>query len=280
MTRPQLASWPDGRAVAVVFNVAYEGWAAGRAPALGPMGNPLPAGLPDTQALSWGRYAQRRGIQRLMQTLDDAGVRATVMVSGSLAEDAPETVAALHEAGHDLCAHSYSQDVLPVSLDPEAERADIVRCVELLRRVTGAAPRGWMSPRGTPSLVTGDLLAELGFDWHGDCFDDDVPVVEHHPAGDLIAIPFTMEVNDLPVNLRHGNPPEALLEVFRGTLRALKERERGPIHLDVTVHAHVFGRPLGAAIYAQMLAEATADPAIWVPTRSDIADWARTALTP
>jgi hypothetical protein len=36
--------WPGGRHLAVVLNVAYEGWSDGKAPGIGPMGNPLPAG--------------------------------------------------------------------------------------------------------------------------------------------------------------------------------------------------------------------------------------------
>ena len=31
--------WPGGRHVAVVFNVAFEGWSDGKAPGIGPMGD-------------------------------------------------------------------------------------------------------------------------------------------------------------------------------------------------------------------------------------------------
>ena len=33
--------WPGGRHLAVVLNVAYEGWSDGKAPGIGPMGNPV-----------------------------------------------------------------------------------------------------------------------------------------------------------------------------------------------------------------------------------------------
>jgi hypothetical protein len=51
--------WPGGRHLAVVLNVAYEGWSDGKAPGIGPMGNPLPAGAFDTNALSWGSQGRR-----------------------------------------------------------------------------------------------------------------------------------------------------------------------------------------------------------------------------
>jgi hypothetical protein len=68
--------WPGGRHVAVVLNVAYEGWSDGKAPGIGPMGNPLPAGAFDINALSWGAYGATRGIERLMRVLDRVGRRA------------------------------------------------------------------------------------------------------------------------------------------------------------------------------------------------------------
>ena len=74
--------WPGGRHVAVVLNVAYEGWSDGKAPGIGPMGNPLPAGAFDTNALSWGSYGATRGIERLLRALDRTKRRASVMASG------------------------------------------------------------------------------------------------------------------------------------------------------------------------------------------------------
>jgi peptidoglycan/xylan/chitin deacetylase (PgdA/CDA1 family) len=270
-----LTTWPGGRRVAVIFNVAYESWSDDNVPALGPMGNPLPAGVPDLQAASWGRYGRTAGIQRLQRILDHHGVKATVMASGVLAEQAPETLRALAGAGHDICAHSYSQNVLPGALSDEDEAAEIALCVELLTEAGGVRPRGWMSPRGTPSRRTAGLLVENGFDWHGDCFDADVPTLQPHGGGELVAIPFHMEVNDLPVCLKNGNPPRTLLDVYRDTLTWALAHETGPVHIDVTVHAHYFGRPAGAWVYDAIIADAVANPEVWIGTRSQVADLVR-----
>jgi len=67
--------WPGGRHVAVVFNVAFEAWSDGKAPGIGPMGNPLPGAAFDTNALSWGHYGAVRGIDRLLRTLDRVKLR-------------------------------------------------------------------------------------------------------------------------------------------------------------------------------------------------------------
>src|ERR1700687_1005171 len=104
--------WPGGRLVAVVFNVAYEAWSDDRSPGLGPMGNPLPAGVLDTNALSWGNYGAVRGIERLLRALDRVKLKASVMVSGVLAERAPATVKAIASAGHELVGPAYSDGIV------------------------------------------------------------------------------------------------------------------------------------------------------------------------
>ena len=48
--------WPNGKRIAVVFNVCLEAWSDGKAPGISPMGNPLPAGVLDTMAISWAGY--------------------------------------------------------------------------------------------------------------------------------------------------------------------------------------------------------------------------------
>src|SRR4051812_25382163 len=78
--------WPGGRHVAVVFNVAFEGWSEGKAPGIGPMGKPLPGGIFDPNALAWGHYGAVRGIERLLRVVDRLKMRGSVMVSGVFAE--------------------------------------------------------------------------------------------------------------------------------------------------------------------------------------------------
>ena len=264
--------WPGGRLTAVVFNIAFEAWSPDAAPGIGPMGNPLQRpGVQDTQARSWARYGPKRGIWRLLEILDRYGTKATVMTSAILAESFPDAVRALADRGHDVCAHSYAQDVLPAYLSEGEEVEHIARCTDLLRSATGQTPRGWMSPRGTPIGNTARLLAEAGYSWHGDCFDDDVPYVESFGSARIVAVPFTMEVNDLPLYVRHGNAPQTMLQVFEGTFARLQMEERAT-SIDVTVHAHVFGRPAGAWVYERILERVSRMPQVWVATRSEIAD--------
>ena len=265
---------PDGKTMAVLFNIAYEGWVDDAAPGIGPMGNPLPAGAFDTQAASWAAYGYRRGIWRLMEVLERAQVRATVFASACLADRAPRSLEALVESEHEVAAHGYSQHIIPALLSPEEEEVDVARCVEVLTQVTGTAPLGWLSPRGTPSQQTARLAAGHGMEWFGDVFDDDRPYRLTTSSGPIVAVPLKMEVNDLPLHMRYGNPPRSFLDVFNDTFDAMYEGGGDGCYLDVTVHAHVFGRPHGAWTVEAIARRVAEFSDVWVPTRAELARWA------
>ncbi|WP_170149917.1 polysaccharide deacetylase family protein, partial [Rhodoplanes roseus] len=90
----------------------------------------LPAGAFDTNSLSWGHYGVARGIDRLLRNLDRHKARASVMTSGVLAERTPAVLKRMVDAGHEIVAHSWAQDVIPATLTTEQVQTDIVRTTE------------------------------------------------------------------------------------------------------------------------------------------------------
>lgn len=269
--------WPGGQKIAVIFNLAYEGWSDGVAPGLGPMGNPLPAGVFDTNALSWGAYGDTRGVHRLMRILDRLQIRASVMTSGIFAERSPATVKALADAGHEIVAHAYAQDIIPAKLIEEQVAADIARTTEALASVTGQRPRGWISPRGTPNAQSSRLLLAAGYSWHGDVFDDDRPYIQYFEDGEIVAIPLTMEINDLPHAMRFGRSPREFIERFENLLTYGLEGDDA-VMIDVTAHCHVYGRPSGAGAFEEVGRLAKGCGGAWIATRQEMADHVRSVL--
>jgi hypothetical protein len=72
---PNNFRWPGGHHIALIFNIAYEAWSQGKAPGIGPMGNPLPAGAFDVNALSWGNYAAAPALSGSCGHSTDTGCR-------------------------------------------------------------------------------------------------------------------------------------------------------------------------------------------------------------
>lgn len=264
--------FPGGARVGIVFNVAYEGWSPGQVPGIGPMGNPLKPGFFDANAASWGKYGATRGIWRALEMAARQGVKLSVMTNGVLAEFWPETVKAIHDAGHEIVAHSYGMDVIPVYLDPVGQRENIRRTTGLIGDITGEAPRGWISPRGTGSPGHTALLAEEGYVHDGDCNDDDLPYLESVAGREMVRIPLIMDVNDLPSAIRYGNNARAMLEQFEDAFAALLYRETRPAMLDVTIHTHVYGRPAGAWVFEEIMGRVAREPAVWTGTRLQAAE--------
>jgi peptidoglycan/xylan/chitin deacetylase (PgdA/CDA1 family) len=262
--------WPAGKRIAVVFNVCLEAWSDGKAPGISPMGNPLPAGVLDTMAISWAAYGVEVGIHRLMDGLGRHGAKASVMVNAIIAERSPATVRAVADRGHEVLSHSYAMDVIPALLSEDEERRNIARCTKLLAEASGKPVRGWLSPRGTSKPSTAKLLAEAGYRWYGDVFNVDLPYVINYGNNRIVAIPLSYDVNDMP-SMKYGHPPRSMLESYDEVIEIARASDEVRI-IDVTSHAHIFGHHRGAYFYEKIVEQAMSSPDIWVATRAEIAD--------
>jgi peptidoglycan/xylan/chitin deacetylase (PgdA/CDA1 family) len=263
--------WPNGKRIAVVFNVCLEAWSDGKAPGISPMGNPLPAGVLDTMAISWAAYGIKTGIYRLLDAFERQGAKTSVMVNAVVAERAPDAVKAVADGGHEVLSHSYAMDVIPALLSDEEERKNIERCTRLLEQASGQRIRGWLSPRGTSRKETPKLLADAGYRWYGDVFDTDLPYVRRFGDKRIVAIPLSYDVNDMP-SMKYGNAPKMMLEAFEEVVGIARERDDELRIIDVTSHAHIFGHHRGAYYYEKIIEKAVSANDIWIGTRAQIAD--------
>ena len=264
-------TWPNGKRIAVVFNVCLEAWSDGKAPGISPMGNPLPAGVLDTMAISWAAYGVDVGIHRLMEGFARHGAKASVMTNAVIAERAPATVKAVADNGHEVLSHSYAMDVIPALPSDEDEKKNIERCTALLQKASGRKIVGWLSPRGTSKPSTPKLLAEAGYRWYGDVFHTDLPYVDSHGNNQIVAIPLSYDVNDMP-SMKYGHPPRMMLDAYDEVIDIARTRDDELRIIDVTSHAHIFGHHRGAHYYEKIVERAMAAPDIWVGTRAQIAD--------
>lgn len=57
----------------------------------------------------------------------------------------------------------------------------------------------------------------------------------------------------MPMSVRYGNEPEAYTRTLQRILEGWAGLPPRPACLDVTVHAHVYGRPMGAIEFANSL---------------------------
>lgn len=264
-------TWPEGKRIAVVFNVAYEMWSDGATSGVGPMGNLLADGLFDPNADSYGRYNAAAGSRRLLNILERRGIAGSVLTSGKVAEQQSQLVQAIADAGHDVVAHAYAQDMIGPTLTPEQDEASIDRSTALIEAATGSRPFGWISPRVTSSVDSQRRLVRAGYRWHGDSLDSDLPYMQVFPEGEILAIPMSVEFNDLPHAMRFGRTPGQFVELFAEAIKGIMAQPAETIILDIFAHGHCYGRPAAAWAIDKIAGRCVQDESLWVATRSQIA---------
>ena len=148
---------------------------------------------------SMGEYGPRRGVENILEALENYGVRATFFVPGAAAERYPETVKRIAAAGHEIALHGYRHEDF-ARLAPEEQREALERGSAALERTVGKRPVGFRLPEGGCTPETLDLVREAGFLYDNSMFDHDVPyrIAGGEAGSGLIEIPIRWELLDFP----------------------------------------------------------------------------------
>lgn len=126
---------------------------------------------------AWGN----EDTQQLIDILGKYQVKATFFVVGSWAEKYPESVKALHDAGHEVMNHSDTHRHLP-ELSAEEIVADVNACNDKIEAVTGVRPTLIRPPYGDYDDHTVAAIRGMGMEavqWDVDSLDwKDLPAEE------------------------------------------------------------------------------------------------------
>jgi putative urate catabolism protein len=216
-------------------------------------------------------YGSRAGVWRLHRLLAERGVPVTAFATGMAVERTPEIVAALADAGHEICGHGYRwfdyQDV-----DALTERADIERTIEAITKVTGERPHGWYTGRTSPNTRR-LVAAEGGFLYDSDDYSDDLPFWTSVDERAQLIVPYSLDVNDMrfvsPAGFATGGQ---FAEYARDTFDQLyDEGETAPRMMSIGLHTRLSGRPGRARAVAHLLDYIGGHDRVWFARRVDIA---------
>lgn len=260
--------WPDGKRICVSVSVMLETWSEGKAPPYGVQATAPKAGVVDLAGIAWGSYGGRIGVYRLINLLNEHGLRGTFCINGRCCEVFPEAVAQIVKSGHDVAGHGWLQDQPMNGMSAAEEEVTIKKCVELLEKTSAQEPRGWVSPSLAFSPHTRDLLGAAGLKWHGDARDNDVPRVIQTKSGDMAHIPWS----DFTDNRVLRSSSVDLWDVYKEAFDYLYLREPGS-YLPISLHCHNGGRPMITAIYHKIFTYLAQFPDVWFACHNDIAAW-------
>ncbi len=261
-------SWPNDARIAVVVTCLWENWSDGKGPPFSVQTTALKPGTPDRAAMTWGTYGGRAGVWRLIKILDENKVPATFVANARSMELNPGAVAQILKSGHEIAAHSYTQDTILAYLSPEEEQAVIDRCIDIFKHLTGAPPKGWLSPVVSPTANTEAFLIERGFQWYGDYNNLDLPCRVKTAKGTIAAIPHSDFADH---RVLRGNPRD-WYDVYKDTFDYLYQNEPTS-YLNMTVHCHFGGRPLLAAVVDKVIKYMRGFPGVWFARHDELAQF-------
>ncbi len=261
-------NWPNGKRIAVGVTVMLETWSEGKAPPYGVQASPIKAGAIDLGGIAWGSYGGKIGVWRIINLLKQNGIRGTFCVNGRCAEIFPEAVAQIVKSGHDVAGHAYLQDQLMAYMTPEEEQRTIRQCLDLLEKVSGMRPQGWVSPVMAYTEHTRDFLAAEGLIWSGDARDTDLPRMAATTSGPIALIP----ISDFTDNRVLRSSSLDLWEVHKETFDFLYQHE-SPGFLALSMHCHFGGRPMISAVFEKLFKYMAQFPEVWFASYGEIARW-------
>lgn len=220
-----------------------------------------------------GVFAGEVGTPRILKMFSRHGVTASWFIPGHSLETFPEQAQMVAEGGHEIGSHGYLHEN-PVAMSQQQEEDILVRSIELIEKLTGRRPRGYVAPWWEMSSSTAALLQKHGFAYdHSQSYKDFVPgyarvgdewdVIDYdqpaetwmHPMTlggeiDLVEISANWYVDDLPPMLfmkaspnSHGFvDPHVIERLWRDQFDWVY-RELDYAVFPITIHPDVSGRP-------------------------------------
>jgi allantoinase len=278
--RPVCATWPNGArlAVSIVVNVeegAELSLADGDrgAEPVDELGMALKPGVRNFGNESNYRYGIEAGAPRVLDLLDETGVRASFTAAALALERAPALAARLAASAHEVTAHGWRW-VPQHRLDPDAERDFIRRARDSIARTIGRPPVGWLS-RYLHTAQTRRLLAEEGFLYHMDDYGADAPSWDASTTPPIVVLPYALDTNDMKMWNAPALAPAQWAEYAIDAYEWMKrERPARAQILSIGVHLRIIGRPGRVGAFARVLRHIRAGAAAgeaWIATRQDIA---------
>jgi peptidoglycan/xylan/chitin deacetylase (PgdA/CDA1 family) len=267
--RPKL-EWPGGARVAfwVAPNIEfYE---------LNPPANPTrtawPRPLPDVLAYSYRDYGNRAGFWRMVEAMDECGVRGSVSLNVAVCDHHPEIIAECVKRNWEFYSHGIYNTRYVFGMDEAQERAVIRDSRETIARHTGQRLDGWLAPALTYTDNTIELLAEEGLIYTCDLFHDDQPTPLNTRTGRMVSIPYSLDMNDTIAYYTNAITPRDYGAIIKAQFDQLYEEgaNSGTV-MCIPLHPYQVGQPHRMAAFADALRYITSHDKVWVATGREIA---------
>ncbi len=245
-----------------------------------PFDRPMPRGIipaphgaqpkpPDVPNYSSVEYGLRVGMPRIMAMLAKRNIKASALINAQVADVYPTMVQRVLEADWELVGHGWFQQSLKQADD---QVATINQSLDRLEKASGKRPRAWLGPGLGETEDTVDLLKESGIDFLHDWAVDDVPFWMRTKHGPMVGLPYTFDLNDVPIYAVQNQSSDEYLKRVQASI-ATFSAEASPRVLTLALHPHIIGVPSVAHYFEQALDLLVQHDDTTFATSSEIGEW-------
>ncbi|KJC52374.1 polysaccharide deacetylase [Bradyrhizobium sp. LTSP857] len=227
--------------------------------------------------ISMLRYGPTVAVPRIVETYRRLGIRQTFFVPAWCIEQYPSAIEGMLAGGHEIGHHSYIHEN-PLDQTQEEEAYWLDLGIDIIRKATGKAPRGWRAPLYNFSHRSLDLLLARGFAYDASLMGDDVPYVIKSRAnsGELIELPTHWGLDDWPqyvqsFDLNYFMPIRSPSNGFAAFLEEFQAAYTyGGLWIP-TLHPFATGRLARWHVFAGFLERIVAQGDVWFAPMEEIA---------
>lgn len=234
--------------------------------------------LPDTLNYGWRDYGNRVGLWRMMELMDKLGMRGTVCLNSDIIREYPRIMDEAIKRDWAFIGHGVNNAPANFlsAIDEDKERTIIKSVLDDMEQRIGRKTKGWLSPFLTHTDNTPRLLAEFGVEYLCDYTADDHPFAFNVPKGNLISVPYTVELNDIPAfkgaGLSSAEFGDAIIDQFDVLYDEGADNARC---MPICLHTFYVGQPNKFKHLKRALAHIASHDNVWFATADEVNDWYR-----
>lgn len=227
--------------------------------------------VPDVPNWAWHDYGMRVGFWRMHEALTKRKIPATTSLNANVCNSYPRVAEAMRDAGWEFMGHGLKQGAMHTLPD---QGAVIRESIEIIEKFTGKKPKGWLGPGLTETWETLDLLAEAGIEYVSDWVNDDQPYEIRTTHGPLVSVPYTLELNDIPMMVIQHHESTAWVQRCCDQFdRLYAEGSKNPRVMALAVHPYIHGVPHRIKYFEAVYDYMRRKKGVWLTTGEEIHDW-------
>jgi allantoinase len=239
---------------------------------------------PDLWSYAARDYGLRVGIYRIINALDQRGIRATAAVNSAVAVRIPKLIDMLVERRWEIMCAGVDMGTLHYSGLPKNVELDLISRALSDVRSKDRDVIGWHSPGYSQSMHTMEILSAEGVRYVADWVNDDLPYDVRTSDGNIVAMPLTYELADRKIMVEHDRTMEEYTTmVLSAASRLRAESSQFARILSLSISPWIIGYHHRIAAFEAMLDAILSGGPIWVATGRELFeayDQGKTRSTP